>query len=94
MVVAGKNRGYTRTVLRTLPRKNSIVVEGVNVVKKHQRRTAKSRTGQIVPRPMPIHVSNVMIADPKSGKPTRVKIVRGKNGERSRVAVKSGQGLK
>ncbi|OGG44765.1 50S ribosomal protein L24 [Candidatus Kaiserbacteria bacterium RIFCSPHIGHO2_01_FULL_50_13] len=94
IVTAGKDRGHTSTVIRVLPRKDLVVVEGVNVVKKHQRRTAKSRKGQIVSRPMPVHISNIMIIDPKSGKPTRIKIVRGEDGMRKRVAAKSGQELK
>ncbi len=63
------------------------------MVKRHRRPNSKNRKGQIVDRAMPIHVSNVMLADPKTGKPTRIKIVRGKDGSRGRVAVASGQTL-
>lgn len=90
VVIAGKNRGMTGTVATTYPKKNSLVIDGVNVVKKHRRATQATRSGQIVDKAMPIHISNVMLADPKGGKPTRVKIVR-ENGVRTRVAVKSGQ---
>ncbi len=93
IVIAGKNKGTTGTVARALPKKDMVVIDGVNVVKKHRRPNAKSPHGQIVDRAMPIHVSNVMIADPKSSKPTRIRMETGKDGARSRVAVKSGETL-
>lgn len=88
VVIAGKNRGTTGKVELVLTKKNMIVIDGVNVVKKHRRANQQSRSGQIIEKSMPIHISNVMIADPKGGKPTRVKIER-KDGVRQRVAVKS-----
>lgn len=94
VIMAGKSRGESGTILRALPRKNLIVVEGVNVVKKHQRRSSANRKGQIIDRPMPIDASNVMIVDPKSGKPTRIKIQRQAGGGYMRVAVKSGHAIK
>ena len=89
VVIAGKNRGTTGKVELVLTKKNMIVIDGVNVVKKHRKANQQSRSGQIVEKSMPIHVSNVMIADPKGGKPTRVRIERSKDGARERVAVKS-----
>lgn len=89
VVITGKNRGESGTVASIITKKDMIVIDGINLVKKHRRATQKSRKGQIIEKAMPIHVSNVMLADPKGGKPTRVKIVR-ENGVRSRVAVKSG----
>jgi len=94
VIMAGKDRGATGTILRALPAENKVLVEGINVMKRHRKPTAKSRQGQIVEFPVAIHASNVMIADPKSGKPTRIKITRGKDGARERVAVKSGETLK
>ncbi len=94
VVVAGKSRGKSGTIIRVLVRENRVVLDGINISKRHQRPTQRSRKGQIIERAMPIHASNVMIVDPKSGKPTRVRIVRGKDGARERVAVKSGQMLK
>jgi len=94
LVIAGKDRGQTATITRILPGESRIVLDGLNLVKRHRRATARSRKGQIIDKPMPIHISNVMIVDPKSGKPTRVKIVRNAKGERERVAVKSGEKLK
>ena len=94
MVIAGKDRGQTATITRILSEKNLIVLDGLNLVKRHRRPNAQNRKGQIIDKPMPIHASNVMLVDPKSGKPTRIKIVRSTEGDRQRVAVKSGQELK
>lgn len=91
IVIAGKERGQSATVSRVLPRENKVVLDGLNLAKRHRRRTAQTKSGQIVEKPMPIHASNVMLADPKTGKPTRVRIVRGEKGARERIAVKSGQ---
>lgn len=89
VVIAGKSRGTTGKVELVLAKKNMLVIDGVNVVKKHRRATGQaSRKGQIVEKSMPIHISNVMLADPKGGKPTRVRIER-RDGARERVAVKS-----
>jgi len=94
MVIAGKDRGQTATITRVLPRKNLVILDGLNLVKRHRRPSAQNRKGQIVDKSMPIHASNVMLVDPKSSKPTRIKITRAKGGERQRVAVKSGQEIK
>lgn len=94
VIIAGKSRGETGTISRVLIKEEMVLVDGVNLVKRHMRRTQQNRKGQIVDKPMPLHVSNVMLADPKSGKPTRVRITRGKDGARERVAVKSGQAVK
>ena len=89
VVISGKNRGTAGKVELVLTKKNMIVIDGVNVVKKHRKATQSRQSGQIVEKSMPIHVSNVMIADPKGGKPTRVRIERSKDGARQRIAVKS-----
>lgn len=94
MVIAGKDRGQKATITRVLPRENLVVLDGLNLVKRHRRPSARNRKGQIIDKPMPIHASNVMLLDPKSGKPTRIRIIRGKDGTRQRVATKSGQELK
>ena len=90
VVIAGKEKGQTGTIVRVLPTEGRVVLDKMNLVKKHRRATAQARKGQIIDVAMPIHVSNVMLADPKDGKPTRIKISR-KDGGRTRVAVKSGQ---
>lgn len=88
-MIAGKNRGDTGVIAEIITKKNAVVIDGINLVKKHRRATQRSRKGQIIDKPMPIHISNVMLADPKGGKPTRVKITRDGDA-RTRVAVKSG----
>ena len=93
LVIAGKHRGETSNIVRIFPKKNLVLLDGLNLVKRH-RRAGQPGKGQIIDKPMPLHVSNVMLADPKDGKPTRIKITRGKDGERERVAVKSGQSVK
>lgn len=93
VVIAGKDLGKTGTIARVMPKENKVLVDGINVVKRHRKPTMQNRTGQIIEKPLPIHASNVAIADPKTGKPSRIKIVRGKDGARERVAVKSGQNI-
>ena len=94
MVIAGKSKGQSGSIVRAFPRDNMVVLDGVNMVKKHRKPSSQNRKGQIIDIAMPLHVSNVMILDPKSGKPTRIKIVRSEKDGRTRVAVKSGQELK
>lgn len=65
IVIAGKNRGATGKVERVIPKKDMLVIDGVNVVKKHRRANQQSRAGQIVEKSMPIHVSNVKLAEAK-----------------------------
>lgn len=93
IVIAGKAKGQSAAIVRVLPQDDMVLLDGVNMVKRHRKPSAQNRQGQIVERAMPIHVSNVMLADPKTGKPTRIKISRDDKGGRSRVAVKSGQTL-
>ena len=94
IVIAGKSKGAIGTVMHAFPAESKVLVEGVNMVKRHLKPSASRKTGDIIEKPSPIHVSNVAIVDPKTGKPTRVKIVRGEDGVRTRVAVKSGEHLK
>ncbi len=88
VVISGKDKGKTGTVTAAFPRENMVLVEGVNIKKKHQRPRRGGQKGQVVDKGFPIHVSNVMIADPKSGKPTRVAIVR-KGDKRTRITKKT-----
>jgi len=94
LVIAGKAKGQSGPIVRVLVRDNMVLLDGINLVKRHRRPSAQNRKGQIVDKPMPIHASNVMLMDPKTGKPTRIKITRSKDGARERVAVKSGETLK
>ena len=95
-IIKGKDRGKTGRVLRTDPKNDKVFVEGANIIKRHMRpRTLRDtqraqELGGIVEKEGPIHVSNVMLIDPDSGEPTRVKVTR-EDGRRKRVAKKSGK---
>lgn len=91
-IIAGKDKGKTGTVTRALPKENQVVLEGINVVKKHQRANRTRGKGQIIERAMPIHVSNVMLVDPKAGERTRVAVQKD-GGVYTRIAKKSGTKL-
>src|SRR4051794_157844 len=94
-VISGKDRGKTGRVLRTDPKRQRVFVEGMNVQKRHTRPRSLRDTqrsqeiGGVIEAEGPIHVSNVMLLDPKSGDPTRVAVKR-EDGRRVRVAKKSG----
>jgi large subunit ribosomal protein L24 len=89
IVLAGRDKGRTGEVIKALPRENRVIVQGVNVVKRHTRPSQMSNGG-IIEKEASIHVSNVAYLDPKENKATRigVKIV---DGERKRVAKRSGE---
>jgi large subunit ribosomal protein L24 len=72
MVIAGNSRGKTGKVLKVYPEKGRVIVEGVNIIKRHTRPNQRNPQGGIVQRESPINASNVMLLDPKSGEPTRV----------------------
>ncbi|MCC5997105.1 MAG: 50S ribosomal protein L24 [Oceanicaulis sp.] len=90
VVLTGRDKGKTGQVAKVLPDANRVVVTGVNTVKRHQRPTQTS-PGGIEEKDASIHVSNVALADPKSGEPTRVGFKVGKDGKKVRVAKKSGE---
>jgi large subunit ribosomal protein L24 len=98
VVISGKDRGKSGRVLRVDPAKQRVYVEGLNIVKRHQRpqqvRGAQraEQVGGVIEREGPIHISNVMLIDPKDKKPTRVGVTR-EDGRRSRVARRSGTAL-
>ena len=93
VVVAGKERGKKGKVLRVIPEKGRVVVERINMIKKHQRPTQKVRQGGIIEREGSIHLSNVMLVDPGSDKPTRVGMRALSDGKKVRVARRSGEML-
>lgn len=90
VILAGRDKGRTGEVLRVIPDENRAVVDGVNMVKRHQRQT-KDREAGIVNKPAALDLSNIALADPKDGKATRVgfKILDG--GRKVRVAKRSGE---
>ncbi len=89
MVITGKDKGKVGKVLKVLPEEERVIVEGVRIVKKHLRPSQKYPEGGIIEKEAPIHISNVMLVDPKTGKPTRVGI-KFENGKKVRYAKRSG----
>jgi large subunit ribosomal protein L24 len=99
-VIGGKDSGKSGRVLRTEPKRSFVYVEGINTVKRHEKarptqdaQKATQQLGGIVEKEGPIHVSNVMLLDPKDNKPTRVGVRRDKGGKRERFAKRSGVSL-
>jgi large subunit ribosomal protein L24 len=92
-VMRGDDKGKEGTVLRVFTKKNRVLVKGVNIVKKHRRATSAEEEGGIREMEAPFAASNVMLIDPKSGKPTRVKARTDKDGTKERVSVKSGDSI-
>ena len=95
VVIAGKDKGAKGKVIAAYPRRDKVLVEGVNRMKKHEKiRTTQrgSKTGGIVTQEAPIHISNVQIVD-SEGKPTRVGFRRDENGQKVRVARSTGKDL-
>jgi large subunit ribosomal protein L24 len=91
IVITGKDKGKKGRVIAAYPRENRVLVEGVNMVKRHTRPNQANPQGGIIEKEAPIHVSNVMHIDPKSGKPTRIGYKVLDNGKKVRIAKKSGQ---
>ena len=91
VVVSGKERGKRGRVLRVLPDRNRVLIERVNMVKKHQRPTQKIRQGGIIERESPLHLSNVMLVDPTTDKPTRIGMRALSDGKKVRIARASGE---
>ncbi|MBM3514628.1 MAG: 50S ribosomal protein L24 [Alphaproteobacteria bacterium] len=90
MVLTGRDKGKTGEVLKALPRESRVVVQGINVVKRHTRPTTTS-AGGIVEKEASIHVSNVAFIDPKNEKPTRIGFRMLEDGKKVRVARRSGE---
>jgi large subunit ribosomal protein L24 len=90
IVLTGRDRGKKGEVLRVIPADNRAIVQGVNVVRKHQKQTAQQEGG-IIAREATIDLSNLAIEDPKDGKPTRVGVKTLADGSKVRVAKRSGE---
>ena len=92
-VMRGDDKGKEGKIIRVYPKTGRVTIEGVNIVKKHRRaRSAEEQSG-IIDMPAPIHASNVMLLDPKSGEPTRTRRQIDEDGTKERIAVKSGEAL-
>ena len=91
VVISGKDRGKTGRVVKVDSAKQRVYVEGLNIVKRHQRpRPGTNQAGGVIEKPGPIHISNVALVDPKDGKPTRTRVEE-RDGRRVRVGVRSGE---
>ena len=90
IVISGKDKGKTGRVMRVDPGKNRVYVEGLNIIKRHQKaRPGSMEPGGVIEKEGPIHVSNVALRDPKSKKPTRVKTIV-EHGQRLRASARTG----
>jgi large subunit ribosomal protein L24 len=89
IVLAGRDKGRSGEVIEVRPAEGRAVVRGVNMVKRHQRQTAQQEGG-IISKELPVHLSNIAIADPKDGKPTRVGFKVQPDGKKIRIAKRSG----
>ena len=92
VVISGKDKGKEGKITSTLKADNKVVVEGINIIKKHVKPTGQT-AGSIVEMESPIHASNVMILDPKTGKPTRIGHATDKKGKKIRISKKSNESL-
>ena len=89
IVLAGRDKGRSGEVVEVRPAEGRATVRGVNMVKRHQRQTAQQEGG-IISKELPVHLSNIAIADPKDGKPTRIGFKIGGDGRKVRIAKRSG----
>ena len=90
VILSGKDKGKTGEVIRSIPKESRVVVSGVNVAARHRKASQVNPQGGIDRKEAPLHVSKVAIADPKTGKASRVRF-EDRNGKKVRIAVKSGE---
>jgi len=90
-VIAGANKGKVGKVLKVFPETDRIVVEKIQLIKRHTKPSQKVPQGGVIEIEAPIHASNVMLLDPKSGEATRIKVHRLEDGTKERVATRSGE---
>ncbi len=90
--ISGKDKGKTGKVIEVRPKDERVLVEGLNMVKRHTRPRPPKEPGGVIEKAAPIHWSNVALIDPKDGRPTRVRFVE-VDGKKVRVAVRSGEKL-
>lgn len=92
-VISGEFKGKTGKILRVIPEKNRAVVEGINIVKRHTKPSPKNQQGGIMEKEGTIHISNLMLKCPKTGKPTRLGVKILENGERVRFSKKAKESI-
>ena len=92
-ILAGKDKGKEGRIIKTLKKDNKVVVEGVNVIKKHVKPNRMNEAGGIITKEAPIHASNVMIIDPKTKKRTRIGHTTDKKGKKVRITKKSNESI-
>jgi large subunit ribosomal protein L24 len=90
-LISGDEKGKRGRVLQVLPKTGRVIVEGINLVKRHRRATTPGGESGIITMAAPVHHSKLMLVDPKSGEPTRIRRQKDKDGTVERIAVKSGQ---
>ncbi len=90
-IVSGNDRGKTGKVLKTFPEVNRVIIEGVNLVKRHTRPTQRNRKGGIVEKEAPINASNVMLFDTRTNEPARIGYKKLNDGTKVRINKKSGE---
>ena len=93
VVLSGKYRGKRGKVLKVFPKQNRVIVEGVNIIKRHTKPSQKNQQGGIIEKEAPIHVSNLMVVDPKTNEPTRVGYQYLEDRTKVRLSKKSGEML-
>ncbi|MGD9572460.1 MAG: 50S ribosomal protein L24 [Thermoleophilia bacterium] len=92
VLLSGKDKGKSGVVLEVRPKEQRVLIEGVNIMKRHTKPRPPDEPGGVIERPAPVHLSNVALIDPKDNRPTRVRIQE-IDGARVRVAVRSGEKL-
>ncbi len=93
MVITGKEKGKTGKVMRIIPGRGRAIVEKLNLVKRHMKPNQQMRQGGIVDQEASIHISNLMLFDEKSNKPSRVRYEKDKKGKKVRVLVRTGEAI-
>jgi large subunit ribosomal protein L24 len=92
-VMRGDDKGKEGKVLRVYPKTGRITIEGVNIVKRHRKARRENEQSGIIDMPAPLHASNVMLLDPKSGAPTRTRARMDEDGTKERISAKSGDAI-
>lgn len=93
IVIAGKDKGKRGKVIQTLPKTQRVLVEGVNMITKHQKPNMKNNTGGIIKKEAPLHVSNVMYYDKETNSASRIRYELNEENKKYRVSVKSGNNI-